>query len=45
MEVVGDDGELTGGDDLPGLSIKVADLFKLPGDRAAPATAPPHPPV
>lgn len=42
MEVIGEDGELTGGDDLPGLSVRVADLFKLPGDRAAaPSTSPP----
>lgn len=34
MEVIGSDGELTGGADLPGLLIKVADLFKLPGDRS-----------
>lgn len=42
LEVIGEDGELTGGDDLPGLSVRVADLFKLPGDRAAaPSTSPP----
>ena len=35
MEVVGASGELTGGDDLPGLSMKVADIFKLPGERVA----------
>ncbi len=40
MEVVGEDGELTGGDDLPGLAIKVADIFKLPGDRQPPAPPP-----
>ena len=45
MEVVKEDGELTGGEDLPGLSIKVADIFKLPGERvAAPPAAPPTPP-
>jgi Uma2 family endonuclease len=38
MEVVKEDGELAGGDDLPGLSIKVAELFKLSGDQ--PATPP-----
>jgi Uma2 family endonuclease len=36
--IVPEGGELTGGDDLPGLSIKVADIFKLPG---APNTNPP----
>lgn len=41
MEVVSVGGELSGGDDLPGLVIKVADIFKLPGDRSA---APPPPP-
>jgi Uma2 family endonuclease len=43
MEVIKKDGELTGGDDLPGLSIKVAELFKLPGDRTA--TTSPTPPA
>jgi Uma2 family endonuclease len=38
FEVVPESGELTGGDDLPGLSIKVADIFKLPG---APTSNPP----
>jgi len=28
MEIIKEDGELTGGDDLPGLLIKVADIFK-----------------
>jgi Uma2 family endonuclease len=32
------DQELTGGDELPGFSCKVADLFKLPGDRSPPPT-------
>jgi Uma2 family endonuclease len=42
MEVIKEDGELTGGDDLPGLSIKVADIFKLPGERpTAPVSRPP----
>jgi Uma2 family endonuclease len=48
LQVIKEDGELTGGDDLPGLSIKVADIFKLPGDRqppAPPAPAPSQPPV
>jgi Uma2 family endonuclease len=36
IEVIDEGGELTGGDDLPGLSIKVADIFKLPGDHPAP---------
>ncbi|MDY3554659.1 Uma2 family endonuclease [Gemmata sp. JC717] len=35
MEVVREGGELTGGDDLPGLVVKVADIFKLPGERGA----------
>lgn len=35
IEVIDEGGELTGGDDLPGLFIKVADIFKLPGDRPA----------
>lgn len=43
MEVVDEGGELTGGDDVPGLSIKVADIFKLAGDRQPPAAAPPAP--
>jgi Uma2 family endonuclease len=41
MEVIGESGELTGGDDLPGLVIRVADIFKLPRERGA---APPPPP-
>ncbi|HEY1191281.1 MAG TPA: Uma2 family endonuclease [Gemmata sp.] len=41
MEVVREGGELTGGDDLPGLVIKVADVFKLPGDRQTPPSAVP----
>jgi Uma2 family endonuclease len=32
------DQELTGGEELPGFSCKVADLFKLPGDRSPPPT-------
>lgn len=43
MEVVYEGGELTGGEDLPGLVIRVADLFKLPGER--PAAPPPAPPA
>ncbi|AMV24749.1 hypothetical protein VT84_10160 [Gemmata sp. SH-PL17] len=43
MEVIGADGELTGGDDLPELAIKVADIFKLPGERGL--TPPPAPPA
>lgn len=42
IEVVNESGELTGGDDLPGLSIRVADIFRLPGDRP-PASQPPSP--
>ncbi len=46
MEVIKQDGDLTGGDALPGLSIKVADLFRLPGDRPpAPPATPPQPPA
>jgi Uma2 family endonuclease len=41
LTVVKEGGELTGGDDLPGLSIKVADIFKLPGERTPPP--PPQP--
>jgi Uma2 family endonuclease len=37
MEVVREGEELTGGDELPGLSIRVADIFKLPGDGPPPA--------
>ncbi|WP_439622561.1 Uma2 family endonuclease [Gemmata sp.] len=36
------DDELTGGDALPGFSCKVADFFRLPGDRPP---APPQPPT
>ncbi|MGL4549693.1 MAG: Uma2 family endonuclease [Gemmataceae bacterium] len=39
MEVIKSDGELTGGDDLPGLTIKVADLFTLSGN--VPPASPP----
>lgn len=41
LTVAKEDGELTGGDDLPGLTIKIADIFKLPGDR--PEAIPPAP--
>ena len=41
IEVIKQDGELTGGDELPGLTIKVADLFTLPGERTAPPIQPP----
>ena len=34
VEVVGEEGELTGGEELAGLSIQVADIFKLPSERA-----------
>jgi Uma2 family endonuclease len=50
MEVVPESGELLGGDDLPGLTIKVSDAFKLPGGRSpvrppqTPSPAPPQPP-
>jgi Uma2 family endonuclease len=45
MEVIRGDGELTGGDDLPGLVIKVANLFRLAGDQPAPPPAPQQPPA
>jgi Uma2 family endonuclease len=45
LTVIKEDGELTGGDDLPGLTIKVADIFKLPGDRTAPPPTSPSPPA
>jgi Uma2 family endonuclease len=46
MEVIKEDGELTGGDELPGLSIKVTDIFRLPGDQpAAPPQPAPQPPA
>jgi Uma2 family endonuclease len=32
-EVFGEKETLTGGDVLPGLKVKVADLFRLPGDK------------
>ena len=41
MEVVREGGELAGGDDLPGLVIKVADIFKLPGGGPSPPASPP----
>ena len=41
MEVIREGGELTGGGDLPGLVIKVADIFKLPGDRPPASPQPP----
>jgi Uma2 family endonuclease len=44
LEVVKEDGELTGGDELPGLSIKVADIFKLPRERTASPPPPPQSP-
>lgn len=44
MEVVPESGELTGGDDLPGLLVKVADIFKLPGERTAAAQPQPSAP-
>ncbi|HEV3437057.1 MAG TPA: Uma2 family endonuclease [Gemmata sp.] len=44
LEVVPESGELTGGNELPGLVISVADLFRLPGDRPAPQSQP-QPPV
>jgi Uma2 family endonuclease len=45
LEIVRENGELTGGDELPGLVISVAELFRLPGDQPAPATpTQPQPP-
>jgi Uma2 family endonuclease len=44
LTVVKEDDELTGGDDLPGLTIKVADIFKLPSDRQPPEVPPASPP-
>ena len=32
--------ELTGGDDLPGFTCRVADFFRMPGERPAPAPPP-----
>jgi Uma2 family endonuclease len=40
LEIIPESGLLTGGDDLPNLEISVADLFRLHGDRPAPATPP-----
>jgi Uma2 family endonuclease len=37
LEIVRESGELSGGDELPGLLIAVAELFRLPGDVQAPA--------
>lgn len=42
MEIFSGEQELTGGEDLPGLSIKIADIFKLPGERSL---IPPQPPA
>ena len=39
------DQELTGGDDLPGFTCRVSDLFRLPGDRPAAPPSPPQPPA
>ena len=35
LEQIDATGELTGGEELPGLVVKVSDLFKLPGEPAA----------
>lgn len=40
-DVIGEDGELTGGDDLPGLTVRLADLFRLPGQKPSPPQQPP----
>jgi Uma2 family endonuclease len=38
--------ELSGGEEMPGFSCKVADFFQLPGDRpTVPPTQPPPPPA
>jgi Uma2 family endonuclease len=37
--------DLIGGDELPGFSCQVADLFRLPGDRPAVPSPPPQPPA
>jgi Uma2 family endonuclease len=37
--------ELTGGDELPDFTCKVADFFRLPGDRPAPQSQPQPPAV
>ncbi len=42
--VVREGGTLSGGPDMPGLSVEVADLFRMPGDRHA-TTTPPTPPA
>jgi Uma2 family endonuclease len=35
--------DLTGGEDLPGFTCKIADFFRLPGDRPTPPPQPPAP--
>lgn len=40
LKVMKRSDELTGGTDLPGLSLKVADIFRLPGDRPQPTQSP-----
>ncbi|HEV3384128.1 MAG TPA: Uma2 family endonuclease [Gemmata sp.] len=44
LEIIPESGLLTGGDDLPNLEISVADLFRLPGEKPAPAPTQPLPP-
>jgi Uma2 family endonuclease len=40
LNVVKEADELTGGDELPGFTCKVADFFRLPGDRLSPKPPP-----
>ncbi|MBY0513480.1 MAG: Uma2 family endonuclease [Gemmataceae bacterium] len=39
LAVLNDTDELTGGDELPGFSVRVADFFRLPGDPFVPPPA------
>lgn len=43
LQVVKADQELTGGEELPGFSCRVADLFRLPGDWTSATSAAPIP--
>ena len=41
-EIIRESQELTGGDELPGFSVRVAEFFRMPGDhRTAPQSPPP----
>lgn len=44
LDVLDESAELTGGDDLPGFTCRVADLFLMPGDGPPPQPAPPPTP-